>query len=46
MITMDTHLLNLVNREFISPDEALDKAQDTVVVREKLIQMGHQLRAL
>lgn len=44
MITMDTHLLSLVNRELVSPDEALEKAQDPVVMREKLMQMGHQLR--
>ncbi len=30
MITMDTHLMNLVNRELVSPDEALEKAQDPV----------------
>ncbi|HUJ42617.1 MAG TPA: type IV pilus twitching motility protein PilT [Opitutaceae bacterium] len=46
MITLDTHLMSLVNREIISPDEALDKAQDPVVMREKLIQMGHKLRQL
>ena len=46
MITMDTHLLSLVNRELVNPDEALEKAQDPAVMREKLIQMGHQLRAV
>ena len=46
MITMDTHLLSLVNRELVNPDEALEKAQDPVVMREKLMQMGHQLRPL
>ena len=46
MITMDTHLMNLVNRELISPDEALDKAQDSVVMRDKLVQMGARLREL
>jgi twitching motility protein PilT len=46
MITLDTHLMSLVNRETVTPDEALDKAQDPVVVREKLMQMGHKLREL
>jgi len=46
MITLDAHLMSLVNREFISADEALDKAQDSVVMREKLIQMGYKLRDL
>jgi len=45
MITMDTHLMSLVNRELVSPDEALDKAQDPLVMREKLLQSGAQLRA-
>jgi twitching motility protein PilT len=46
MITLDTHLMSLVNRDIITPDEALDKAQDPAVVREKLLQMGHKLRQL
>ncbi len=46
MITMDTHLMSLVNRELVNPDEALDKAQDPVVMRDKLIQMGHKLREI
>jgi len=45
MITMDTHLMSLVNRELVIPDEALDKAQDPLVMREKLLQSGVQLRA-
>jgi twitching motility protein PilT len=44
MITMDTHLMNLVNRELVSPDEALEKAQDPVIMKEKLIAMGARLR--
>ena len=44
MITMDTHLMNLVNRELVSPDEVLDKAQDPVVMREKLLALGARLR--
>jgi len=46
MITLDTHLLSLVNREQISPDEALDKAQDPLVMKEKLLQLGHQVRTV
>jgi len=46
MITMDTHLMSLVNREMVSPDEAVEKAQDPVVMREKLVGMGFELRAL
>ncbi|HEV8073314.1 MAG TPA: type IV pilus twitching motility protein PilT [Opitutaceae bacterium] len=46
MITMDTHLMSLINRELLSPDEAVEKAQDTVAMREKLISMGIKLKAL
>ena len=46
MITMDSHLMSLVNRELVTPDEALDKAQDTLVMREKLLAMGAELRKL
>jgi twitching motility protein PilT len=46
MITLDAHLMSLVNRDLVSPDEALDKAQDPLVVREKLLAMGAQLRQL
>jgi twitching motility protein PilT len=46
MITMDTHLMNLVNRELVSPDEALDKAQDPVLMRDKLVAMGARLREI
>ncbi len=46
MITMDTHLMSLVNRELVSPDEAVEKAQDPLVMREKLTQMGFSLRPL
>ncbi|HEY1764311.1 MAG TPA: type IV pilus twitching motility protein PilT [Opitutaceae bacterium] len=44
MITMDTHLMNHVNRELVSPDEVLEKAQDPVIMREKLVSMGARLR--
>lgn len=46
MITMDTHLMSLVNRELVAPDEALEKAQDPVIMREKFLQMGLKLREL
>jgi twitching motility protein PilT len=44
MITMDSHLMSLVNRNLITADEALEKAQDSTVMREKLLAMGAQLR--
>ena len=46
MITLDTHLMRLVNRELVAADEALEVAQDPVVMREKLTQMGYRLREL
>ena len=46
MITMDAHLMSLVNRELVAPDEALDKAQDPIVMKEKLLAMGATLRQL
>ncbi|HSI08428.1 MAG TPA: type IV pilus twitching motility protein PilT [Rariglobus sp.] len=46
MITMDAHLMSLVNRELVAPDEALDKAQDPIVMKEKLLAMGASLRQL
>jgi twitching motility protein PilT len=46
MITMDTHLMSLVNRELLSPDEAVEKAQDTVGMRDRLISMGIKLKTV
>jgi twitching motility protein PilT len=46
MITMDAHLLSLVNREVISADEAVEKAQDANAMRDRLVQMGHKLQDL
>jgi twitching motility protein PilT len=46
MITMDAHLLSLVNRQLVTPDEALEKAQDPIGMREKLTQMGANLKSL
>ena len=46
MITMDTHLMSLINRELLSPDEAVEKAQDTVAMREKLLSMGIKLKTV
>ena len=43
MITMDAHLMNLFNRELITADEALEKAQDALVMREKLLAGGAKL---
>ncbi|MBS0663109.1 MAG: type IV pilus twitching motility protein PilT [Verrucomicrobia bacterium] len=46
MITMDTHLMSLFNRELISADECVEKAQDPIVMREKLVAAGAQLKPL
>jgi len=46
MITLDVHLMSLVNRDLITADEALDKSQDALVMREKLLAMGAELRQL
>jgi twitching motility protein PilT len=46
MITLDTHLMSLVNRELVAPDEALEKAQDPNVMREKFLQLGMKLREI
>lgn len=43
MITLDTHLMSLVNRGTIDPNEALEKAQDPTAFRDKLLQLGHTL---
>ena len=40
MITLDAHLMSLVNRELISPDEALEKCHDLISMRENLFQSG------
>ena len=46
MITLDTHLMSLVNRELITPDEAVEKAQDPTAMRNKLLEAGVQLKAV
>ena len=46
MITLDTHLMSLVNKEQIEPDEAVEKAQDPEAMRTKLTSMGFTLRAV
>ena len=46
MITLDTHLMSLVNRELVTPDEALQNAQDTNLMREKFIKMGLKFREI
>lgn len=43
MITMDTHLMSLVNRELITPDTAVEKAQDSEGMRKKLLEAGMQI---
>ena len=46
MITMDTHLMSLFNRELITADECVEKAQDPVLMRDKLVTGGAKLKAL
>jgi len=46
MITLDSHLTSLYNRELITADEAVERAQDSTNMREKLIAAGAKLRAL
>jgi twitching motility protein PilT len=46
MITLDTHLMSLVNKEMIDPDEAVEKAQDSETMRNKLTSMGYKLRTV
>jgi twitching motility protein PilT len=44
MITLDTHLMSLVNKEIVDPDEAVEKAQDPESMKTKLTSMGFKLR--
>ncbi len=46
MITMDAHLLSLVNRQLITGDEAIEKSHDPVAMREKLTQSGTILKSM
>jgi len=46
MITMDTHLMSLYNRELISADECVEKAQDSTLMRDKLVALGAKLKDL
>jgi len=46
MITLDSHLSSLYNRELITADEAVERAQDSTGMREKLLAGGAKLRAL
>ena len=46
MITMDTHLMSLFNRELITADECVEKAQDPVLMRDKLVAGGAKLKVL
>jgi twitching motility protein PilT len=46
MITMDSHLLSLYNRDLITADEAVEKAQEPGAMREKLATLGAQMKNL
>ena len=43
MITMDTHLMSLVNTDKIDPDEAIEKAQAPDEMRKKLLETGVEI---
>lgn len=43
MISLDSHLLNLFNKDLILADEALSKSQDSILMREKLLHNGAKL---
>ncbi|MGJ8652169.1 MAG: type IV pilus twitching motility protein PilT [Opitutaceae bacterium] len=43
MIALDSHLLNLYNKDLIEADEALVKSQDALTMREKLLEGGAKL---
>ncbi|TVR49238.1 MAG: type IV pilus twitching motility protein PilT [Puniceicoccaceae bacterium] len=44
MITLDTHLMSLFNRDLISADEVIEKAQEPNAIREKLAALGVDLK--
>jgi twitching motility protein PilT len=46
MITLDAHLQSLFTRDLITADEAIEKAQDTTAMREKLAAMGAKIKVL
>lgn len=46
MITLDAHLQSLYNRDEISADEAVEKSQEPNEMREKLLNVGAQLKAI
>ena len=43
MISLDSHLLNLYNKDIIEADEALVKSHDAITMREKLLESGATL---
>jgi twitching motility protein PilT len=43
---MDTHIMSLVNKEMIDPDEAIEKSQDPEGMRNKLTSMGFKLKEI
>lgn len=46
MITLDAHLLSLVNRGMVRPEEALEKAQAPETMRERFTAAGIQVEAV
>ena len=46
MISLDAHLMNLVNRGLIDPNEAIEKSQMPESMREGMLASGVQLKAV
>ncbi len=46
MISLDAHLMSLVNRDLIYAEEALEKAQDSATMKESLLAAGAELPVL
>jgi len=46
MITLDSHLLSLFNRDLISADDAVEHAQDSTAMRDKLASLGVEMKVL
>jgi twitching motility protein PilT len=46
MVTMDTCLMNLYNRQLITADECVEKSMDPIQMRDKLLQSGAKLKTI
>ncbi len=46
MITLDAHLISLVNRGLVDPNEALEFAQDPIAMRQRFTEQGFSVKEL